>query len=76
MTTRSKNETPEERFKRVAEARTNSVMDKLRLLGNCANARIYSYNQEDVNKIFTVINKQVKEVRAKFIFKKQEEFKL
>jgi hypothetical protein len=28
------NETPEERFKRLATSRTNAVLDKLRILGN------------------------------------------
>ena len=70
------NETPEERFKRVAEARTNAVFNKLRILGNCANRQIYSYSEEDIDKIFSAINKQLKEVRAKFNSHKQERFKL
>ena len=70
------NETPEERFKRVAEARTNAVLDKLRVLGNVSNRQIYSYSEEDINKIFSVINKQIKEVKAKFNSRKEEKFKL
>ena len=69
-------ETPEERFKRVAEARTNAVIDKLRILGKVSNRQIYSYSEEDVNKIFSAINKQVKEVRAKFNTQEQQRFKL
>ena len=70
------NETPEERFKRVAEARTNAVLHKLRVLGNLSNKQMYSYTEKDMKKIFAVINKQVKEVRAKFDSQKQEKFKL
>ena len=70
------NQTPEERFKRVAEARTNAVFNKLRILGNCANRQIYRYSEEDVDKIFSAINKQLKEVRAKFNSQKQKRFKL
>ena len=70
------NETPEERFKRVAEARTNAVLDKLRILSNVSNRQIYSYSEEDINKIFSAINKQLREVRVKFNSKKEEKFKL
>ena len=70
------NETPEERFKRVAETRTNAVLDKLRILGNLSNRQIYSYAEEDINKIFRAINNQIKEVRAKFNSRQKEKFKL
>ena len=70
------NETPEERFKRVATARTNAIFNKLRILGNCSNRQIYSYSEEDIDKIFSAINKQLREVRAKFNSQKQKKFKL
>lgn len=70
------NETPEERFKRVAEARTNAIIDKLRILSNVSNRQIYSYSEEDINKIFSAINKQLREVRLKFNSQKQKQFKL
>jgi len=70
------NETPEERFKRIATVRTNAVLDRLRILGNLSNRQMYSYSEEDINKIFRVINKQLKEVQAKFNSRKEEKFKL
>jgi len=70
------NETPEERFKRVAEARTNAVLDRLRILGKASNRQFYSYSEEEVNKIFSAINKQIKEIRAKFSSKKEKKFRL
>ena len=70
------NETPEERFKRIATVRTNAVLDRLRILGNLSNRQMYSYSEEDINKIFSVINKQIKEVRSKFNSRRQEKFKL
>jgi len=76
MSTVNNNETSEERFKRVAEARTNAVLDKVRILGNLSNRQMYSYSEEDINKIFSAINKQLREVRAKFNSQKQEKFKL
>jgi len=72
----NKKETPEQRFKRIAEVRTNAVLDRLRILGNLSNRQMYSYSEEDIDKIFSAINKQIKEVRAKFNSHKQERFKL
>ena len=70
------NETPEERFKRVAEARTNAVLHKIRVLGNLSNRQMYSYSEKDIDKIFAAINKQIKEIRIKFNSKRQENFRL
>ena len=70
------NETPEERFKRIATVRTNAVLNRLRILGNLSNRQMYSYSEEDINKIFSAINKQLREVRVKFNSQKQEKFKL
>ena len=72
----SNNETPEERFKRIDTVRTNAVLDRLRILGNLRNMQIYSYSEEDIERIFSAINKQIREVRAKFNSHKQEKFKL
>ena len=72
----NKKETPEERFKRIAEVRTNAVLDRLRILGNLSNRQMYSYSEEDIEKIFSAINKQIREVRAKFNSHKQDRFKL
>ena len=70
------NESPEERFKRIATLRTNAVLDRLRILGNLSNRQMYSYSEEDITKIFSAINKQLKEVRAKFNSNKEKKFKL
>ncbi|MBM4446333.1 MAG: hypothetical protein FJ023_03145 [Chloroflexi bacterium] len=70
------NETPEERFKRLAISRTNAVLDKLRILGNLSNRQLYSYSEEDIERIFSAINKQLREVKAKFNPGKQQRFKL
>jgi hypothetical protein len=72
----NENETPEQRFKRLATHRTNEVLDRLRVLGHCANRQNYAYSQEQVNKIFAAIEKQLKEVRAKFHYSREQRFKL
>ena len=70
------NETPEQRFIRIATVRTNAVLDRIRILGNLSNKQMYSYSEEDINRIFSAINKQLREVRAKFNSRKEEKFKL
>lgn len=35
------NETKRERFIRIAEARTNKILEMMRLLGNCASTNNY-----------------------------------
>jgi len=66
-----------ERFERLAIYRTNEVLRKLQILGHCANRSAYEYSEEDINKIFVAIEKQVKETRAKFHFaSKRKKFTL
>ena len=69
-------ETPEGRFRRLGTARTNEVLNRLKILGNCGNRQLYAYTEKDVDKIFSVIDRRVKEVRAKFLFGKDNTFKL
>lgn len=55
-----------DRFKRIAENRTNRTIEAIRLLGNCANRSNYSYTEEDVKKIFSAIEAELKEAKQKF----------
>lgn len=66
-----------QRFKRIANYRTNEVLDKLRLLGNLSNRANYDYSDEDASRIFSAIDSQLKIVKMKFTSsKKKREFKL
>ena len=69
-------ETRKDRFKRIASKRTNEVLDKIRILGNCANKSSYDYTDEEVNKIFFEIDKQLKLIKARFSSSKRDRFKL
>lgn len=60
------NETKEDRFKRLAELRVNSALDKIRLLGQLSNRGNYDYTDEQVEMIFKAINKALVETKAKF----------
>lgn len=70
------NETKRGRFKRLATLRTNEVLRSLKVLGNCANRSAYDYNEEDIRKIFSEVDRRLKEIKAKFHFPKHRKFKL
>lgn len=70
-------ETPHEKFVRIATRRTQSILEKLRLLENCANTSVYEYTEEEINKIFDAIDKALKKVKQSFSKPvKAEEFSL
>ena len=60
-----------ERFKRVAEGRTNKIIEQIRLLGNCANRSNYEYSDEEVKKIFSAIENELKVTKSKYLAKTQ-----
>lgn len=59
-------ETKREKFVRLAENRTNKILDTLQLLGNCSNTSAYEYSQADVDKIFNTIQSQLNETKKRF----------
>lgn len=69
-------ETRAEKFKRLAVLRTNATLDKLRLLGNLSNKSNYEYTDEDVRKILSAIEAQLRMVRAQLGGTKKNKFKL
>jgi len=69
-------ESKKEKFKRLADYRTNEILKKIKVLGNCSNKSAYEYTEEDINKIFSAIDKKTREMKAKFHFSKYKEFKL
>ena len=67
----------QERFKRLATARTNSVLKALNTLGHCSNRSAYTYSEEEVKKIFSEIETATKNVKAKFHYpRKNKKFSL
>lgn len=59
-------------FKRLAVYRTKEVLRRLKVLGNCSNRSHYNYSEEEVNKIFSEIERKVRETKAKFTFPNKE----
>jgi len=62
----------------VASRRVKEILNKMRLLKNCANKNNYYYNEEQVNKIISAIDSDWKKVKAEFSSQrsKKEEFSL
>lgn len=67
-------------FVRLAENRTSRVLKDLDLLSNLSNRTNYAYADEDVRKIFSAINRKVRDAQSKFDLslkvKKNSDFKL
>lgn len=63
-----KAEEKRERFKRLGTARTNDVLRRIRILSNCANRSAYQYTEEEIGKIFSVLERALREARSKFHF--------
>ena len=60
------NETKRDKFIRIAEARTNKAAEMIRLLGNCANKSTYDYTDDDIKKVFSYLEKEIKNARSKY----------
>ena len=55
-----------ERFQKVATARTQKIIDMMRLLGNCANKGNYTYTDKQVEAIFSALQYELDEAKAKY----------
>lgn len=60
-------ESKRERFVRIAEARTNKIINMIDLLGNCSNKSTYEYSDEDVSKIFGRLEKELRIAKQRFV---------
>lgn len=61
-----------EKFKKLAETRTNEVLKRLKILGNLSNKSVYNYEEKEINKIFNAIESKTKEMKAKFKFSNKD----
>lgn len=61
----------EENFRRLAENRTNKIIDMLHLLGNLSNTSNYTYTEEQVEAIFTAIEQELNEQKNRFVIKRE-----
>ena len=56
----------EQNFIRLAESRTNKIIDMIGLLENLSNKTNYAYTDEQVEKIFSSIEAALAEAKEKF----------
>ena len=59
-------ETKEDKFHRIASARTSKVLDSLRILGHCSNLSTYEYTEVEVDKMFTAIRRKLDSIENNF----------
>lgn len=60
-------ETKREKFIRLAEARTNKILEMMKLLGNCSSKASYDYTEKDIKKIFAALEKELKNTKNRFL---------
>ena len=59
-------ESRKNRFNRLASRRTNDIIERIRILGNCSKKSPYEYTEEEISKIFRAIDRELKVSKAKF----------
>lgn len=52
-------ETKQQRFKRVAEKRVQNILNGIKSLSQCANQRIYTWNDEQLQKIWDALDHEL-----------------
>lgn len=68
-----------ERFVSLAERRVPRAIHELRLIGNLANTNNYTYTQDEVHRIVSVLEQELKLLKGRFaagVLKGQPTFKL
>ena len=71
-----KGETKEERFIRVGQKRVQNVIDSVRRLSQCSNKRMYRWNNEQLVKIWSAIDEELKSCKQGFENAEPEQFRL
>lgn len=71
-------ETPHDKFRRLAESRVNRALNDIRLIGNLSNRNNYDFTSEEVEKIFRALDSELKQVKARFLegARRESEFRL
>lgn len=61
------NESKSDKFKRIAERRTNTIILSIRKLQYLSNRNNYEYSDSEVKQIFTAIEEELKKVSDSFL---------
>lgn len=71
MSSESKNE----RFKRLAKQRGERALHDIHLLGNLSNRNNYDYSDNEVRKLFSALEDELKQAKSRFASNKRREIK-
>jgi hypothetical protein len=63
---RSKLDEKREKFRELAEARTNKAIESIGRIGNLSNRQIYEYDPAEVRKVIRALKDAVASVEARF----------
>lgn len=68
----------QENFRRIAEARTNKIIEAITLLGNLSNTSYYEYTPQQVDSMFEAIQEELDTQKQRFSEKeaKKKKFRL
>jgi hypothetical protein len=55
-----------EKFRELAEARTDRALDSIRKIGNLSNRQLYEWDEGEVRKIIKALRDAVADVEARF----------
>jgi hypothetical protein len=69
-------ETKAEKFQRLANLRTNLIIDGLRKLGSLSNNNRYDYSEDEVQRIVSTIEEAVADAKSRFLGQTRREFRL
>lgn len=64
-------ESDRQKFVRLATKRVNNALKYIRLISNLSNTSNYRYKDEDIEKIFKILENEIAECRHKFEQKKK-----
>jgi hypothetical protein len=59
-------ESKEERFKRVAEKRVQNAIKSIRSLSQLANSKVYKWNDQQLQKIWKALDKELEDCKKNF----------
>ena len=59
-------ETKEDRFIRVAERRVESILHGIRSLSQCANRKVYAWDDKQLKKIWDAVEHELAECKQSF----------
>jgi hypothetical protein len=65
-----------DKFRKLAKQRGDRILNDIRLLGNLSNTNNYTYTDQEVYKVFSTIEQEMKIAKLRFQSSKKREIKL